>query len=131
MTLIDGSNEKLKFPFRGCSLSTNRCAIPSDAVSLMVCHPRFSAILRNSASITVLPTPLAPVILIKRPGAPDPLSRPSSKSASTISLPMRTGGRCPALGLNGLILVLSMYPQFSRISGFMNYSKVTYERERS
>ena len=79
-----------------------RPIIPGVAVSARVTHPRRSAWSPASVSMTVLPTPRAPVKIARRAGAPGPSSRDSANSSSTSSRPTSSGGVAPAVGRNGL-----------------------------
>ena len=75
---------------------------PTSAVSSITYHPRFLAISPRAFSMTVFPTPRAPVTYRSLPGAPTPSSRAIWKSSSSTCLPTSTGGVIPAVGLNGL-----------------------------
>jgi len=75
---------------------------PGVAVSAIVTQARWSAVSATSVSITVLPTPRAPVKIVSRPGAPGPSSRDSANSSRSSSRPTSRGGVAPAVGLNGL-----------------------------
>lgn len=71
--------------------------------TLTTVQPRSVAMSPSWVRRTVFPEPPKPVILMRRLGAPGPLSKPSTKSSITPSRPMSTGGVMPAVGLNGFI----------------------------
>ena len=83
------------------SASAKRSHKPSEAESETTAHPRALARRCSSRRRTVLPQPRFPVMSMSLPGAPAPLSSPSSKSSMTDSRPMSIGGRLPAVGLKG------------------------------
>ena len=83
------------------SASAKRSHKPSEAESETTTHPRSLARRCSSRRRTVLPQPRFPVMSMSLPGAPAPLSSPSSKSSMTDSRPMSIGGRLPAVGLKG------------------------------
>ena len=83
------------------SASAKRSHKPSEAESETTAHPRSLARRCSSRRRTVLPQPRFPVMSMSLPGAPAPLSSPSSKSSMTDSRPMSIGGRLPAVGLKG------------------------------
>ena len=83
------------------SASAKRSHKPSEAESETTAHPRSLARRCSSRRRTVLPQPRFPVMSMSLPGAPAPLSSPSSKSSMTDSRPMSIGGCLPAVGLKG------------------------------
>lgn len=83
------------------SASAKRSHKPSEAESETTAHPRSPARRCSSLRRTVLPQPRFPVMSMSLPGAPAPLSSPSSKSSITDSRPISIGGRLPAVGLKG------------------------------
>ena len=84
--------------------AASRSMSPSRAVSSTTTQPRSRAESPRAVSMTVFPTPLAPVMSSKSPGAPGPSSRLSRNSSMTRLRPTSNGGVAPAVGLKGLAM---------------------------
>src|SRR5665648_316753 len=69
----------------------SRSTRPGVAVSDTATQPSLRASFATSVSITVLPTPRAPVKIVSRPGAPGPSARESLNSSNLLCLSSRGG----------------------------------------
>src|SRR5665647_2995043 len=79
------------------------------AVSDTATQPSLRASFATSVSITVLPTPRAPVKIVSRPGAPGPSASESLNSSMASVRPTRSGGVAPAEGLKGFLATMSFH----------------------
>jgi hypothetical protein len=82
-------------------------------------QPWFLAIASAALSMTVLPMPLDPVMMVRSPGIPEPCRRPYSNSSRSPAGPIRSGGVAPAVGLTGFC---TGSPRYSRLLAAVNAS---------